>query len=48
MPEQVHLLLSEPQKDTSSFGTAPLKPKDGLNGAPVGKCYAGKSEALSG
>lgn len=29
MPEHVHLLLSEPQ-------TAPLKPKDGLNGPPVG------------
>ncbi|SRR6266404_4906792 len=31
MPEPVHLLLSEPQRDTSSGGTAPLKPKDGLN-----------------
>jgi hypothetical protein len=31
MPEHVHLLLSEPQ-----LGTAPLKPKDGLNGPPVG------------
>ena len=28
MPEHVHLLLSEPQ-------TAPLKPKDGLNGPPT-------------
>src|ERR1700682_946426 len=28
MPEHVHLLLSEPQ-------TAPLKPKDGLNGPPM-------------
>ena len=28
MPEHVHLLLSEPQ-------TAPLKPKDGLNGPPL-------------
>src|SRR5260370_6029928 len=35
MPEHVHLLLSEPQRDTSSDGTAPLKPKDGLNGPPV-------------
>jgi hypothetical protein len=35
MPEQVHLLLSEPQRDTSCNGTAPLKPKDGLNGPPV-------------
>jgi hypothetical protein len=31
MPEHVHLLLSELQRDTSSDGTAPLKPKDGLN-----------------
>jgi putative transposase len=35
MPEHVHLLLSEPQQDASSGGTAPLKPKDGLNGPPV-------------
>src|SRR5258708_24675622 len=35
MPEHVHLLLSEPQRDTSSDRTAPLKPKDGLNGPPV-------------
>jgi hypothetical protein len=35
MPEHVHLLLSEPQRDTSSGRTAPLKPKDGLNGPPV-------------
>src|ERR1700676_3782201 len=33
MPEHVHLLLSEPQRDTSSGGTAPLKPKSGLSGA---------------
>jgi putative transposase len=33
MPEHVHLLLSEPQRDAS--GTDPLKPKDGLNGPPV-------------
>ncbi len=32
MPEHVHLLLSEPHP---SGGTAPLKPKDGLNGPPV-------------
>jgi hypothetical protein len=30
MPEHVHLLLSEPQ-----VGTAPLKPKSGLNGPPT-------------
>src|SRR6266849_7827103 len=35
MPEHVHLLLSEPQRDTSSDRTAPLKPKDGLNGPPM-------------
>src|ERR1700676_1311696 len=35
MPEHVHLLVSEPQWDTSSDGTAPLKPKDGLNGRLV-------------
>ena len=35
MPEHVHLLLSEPRQDTSSDGTAPLKPKIGLNGPPV-------------
>jgi putative transposase len=35
MPEHVHLLLSEPQRDTASGRTAPLKPKDGLNGPPV-------------
>jgi putative transposase len=35
MPEHVHLLLSEPQRDTSGGGTAPLKPKDGLNGPPT-------------
>jgi len=32
MPEHVHLLLSEPQRDASSGGSAPLKPKDGLSG----------------
>jgi len=36
MPEHVHLLLSEPQRDMSSSGAAPLKPKDGLNGLFVG------------
>src|SRR6266446_3768272 len=35
MPEHVHLLLSEPQRDTSSGRTDPLKPKGGLNGPPV-------------
>jgi len=49
MPEHVHLLLGEPQKDTLAdalkslkqgvsrrlIGTSPLKPKAGLNGAPV-------------
>jgi putative transposase len=38
MPEHVHLLLSEPQRDTSSDRIAPLKPKDGLNGPPVLLC----------
>ena len=32
MPEHVHLLLGEPQRDKSSDRTAPLKPKPGLNG----------------
>jgi len=36
MPEHVHLLLSEPQQ------SAPLKPKDGLNGPPL-LCDALKS-----
>jgi putative transposase len=36
MPKHVHLLLSEPQRDAHSSGNAPLKPKDGLNGPPVG------------
>lgn len=35
MPEHVHLLLSEPQRDIDSSGSAPLKPKGGLNGPPV-------------
>jgi hypothetical protein len=35
MPEHVHLLLSEPLRDTSRGRTAPLKPKAGLNGPPV-------------
>jgi hypothetical protein len=35
MPEHVHLLLSEPQQDTSSGRTALLKPKPGLNGPPT-------------
>jgi len=35
MLEHVRLLLCEPQRDTSSGRTAPLKPKDGLNGPPV-------------
>src|SRR5712692_8366924 len=35
MPEHVHLLLSEPQRDTSSDRTVPLKPKPGLSGPPV-------------
>jgi putative transposase len=37
MREHVHLLLSEPQLDTSGGRTAPLKPKDGLNGPPLGE-----------
>jgi putative transposase len=36
MPEHVHLLLSEPQRDAYSDHNAPLKPKDGLNGPPSG------------
>src|SRR5437879_4358723 len=36
MPEHVHLLLSEPQQDTSSDRTDPLKPKPGLSGPPAG------------
>jgi len=35
LPEHIHLLLSEPQQDTSSDRTAPLKPKPGLSGPPV-------------
>ncbi len=35
MPEHVHLLLSEPQRNIDSSGSAPLKPKDGLNGPPT-------------
>jgi hypothetical protein len=34
MPEHVHLLLGEPRLDLFSGRTAPLKPKDGLNGPP--------------
>src|ERR1700693_2108590 len=34
MPEHVHLLLIEPQRDMPSDRNAPLKPKDGLNGPP--------------
>ncbi|HEY6765623.1 MAG TPA: hypothetical protein VI386_12685 [Candidatus Sulfotelmatobacter sp.] len=37
MPEHVHLLFSEPHRDASSSGTAPLNPKDGLNGPPSDK-----------
>jgi putative transposase len=32
---QVYLLLSEPQRESSSSGTVPLKPKNGLNRPPV-------------
>jgi hypothetical protein len=35
MPEHVHLLLSEPQEDGEWGASAPLKPKDGLNGPPA-------------
>src|SRR3979411_1961806 len=35
MPEHVHLLLSEPQQDTTGHRPPPLKQKDGLNGPPV-------------
>ena len=52
MPEHVHLLLSEPQRDIDSSGSAPLKPKDGLNGPPVGLngpvCLNGPPVGLNG
>ena len=35
MPEHVHLLLSEAQEDGERGPSAPLKPKDGLNGPPA-------------
>jgi len=35
MPEHVHLLVSEPQRDTSDGRSGPLKPKDGLNGPQI-------------
>jgi PadR family transcriptional regulator PadR len=42
MLEHVHLLISEPQRDTSSDGTAPLKPEHGLNGPPmIGEAESG-------
>src|SRR6266496_2887252 len=44
MPEHIHLLLSEPQQDTSSDRTAPLKPKPGSSGPPV-LLRAGLAEA---
>src|SRR5712692_7943694 len=47
MPEHVHLLLSEPQQDTSSDRTAPLKPKPGLSGPPV-HTRASKTPARDG
>src|SRR5580658_722685 len=37
MPEHVHLLVSGPWVDGFSDRTAPLKPKDGLNGPYVSK-----------
>jgi hypothetical protein len=48
MLEHIHLLLSEPQRGTSSDGTAPLKPKDGLSGPPVNLkgCGYRSAEAL--
>ena len=47
MPEQLHLLLSEPQqRDTSSDRTAPLKPKAGLNGPPADEDLFGKLISL--
>jgi len=33
MPEHVHLLLSEPRRDASGYGSAPLKPKGRLEWA---------------
>ena len=46
MPEHVHLLLSEPQRDIDSSGSAPLKPKDGLNGPPVPRVLADALKSL--
>src|SRR5207244_3709935 len=45
MPEHVHLLLSEPQRDTSSDRTAPLKPKPGLSGPRAEIAEALRGEA---
>jgi hypothetical protein len=49
MPEHVHLPLSEPQGDIDGSGSAPLKPKDGLNGPPAGHfaIYQEKSKLAS-
>jgi putative transposase len=46
MPEHVHLLLSEPQGDIESGGSAPLKPKGGLNGPPVPRVLADALKSL--
>ena len=35
MPEHVHLLLSEPQRESSSDRAVPLRPKAGLGGRPA-------------
>ena len=35
MPEHVHLLLSEPQRESSSDRGAPLRPKAALGGRPA-------------
>jgi len=46
MPEHVHLLLSEPQRDTFSRRTAPLKPKPGLSGPPASQVGFSRSGLL--
>jgi putative transposase len=46
MPEHVHLLLSEPQRDVGGSGSAPLKPKDGLNGPPIPRVLADALKSL--
>jgi putative transposase len=47
MPEHVHLLLSEPERDASGGGTAPLKPKCGLNGPPARLPVLGETKQVT-